>query len=481
MSLSLRWWALWGAFLGLPMIVLVAMIESPGIDKLWMANSFHFYVVSGTALAAAAACILVMSLTDSLRETRLVFLGLAFLSIAAIFSVHGLGTPGHIHATYYTQVGFSSWFSVFIGATFIAISASTLPTALEDWLKRYGVLIFAGVTLLAGLYIGMSIGVDDWLDWVPISNRNLQYGATAATMVMLSIGVWRYFQAFLFARLLSQWAMVIALVLLMEVQVAITWGRVWHYSWWMYHGTYAVAFVVLFAGWLIEARRAGSLRVIADALSMRDAIAQLGHGYSQPIADLVDAIEWKDLYTLGHVRRVASYAVITGKELGLSTLELRSLALGAQMHDVGKIGVPDKILMKPGFLTPEEYLEIKEHVARGSEIAMRTPALRSVTEAIRHHHERMDGTGYPDGLKGEEIPLHARIVCVADSFDAMTSGRVYQPAVSREAGLAELRRHAGSQFDARVVEAFAVALSKTRDERVGEPLVVAAAQAEVAA
>ena len=191
--------------------------------------------------------------------------------------------------------------------------------------------------------------------------------------------------------------------------------------------------------------RAGNVRVLAEALSMRDAIAQLNHGYSQPIANLVDAIEWKDAYTLGHVRRVATFALMMGKELGLSTLELRSLALGAQMHDVGKIGVPDRILTKPAALTTEEAEVIREHVTRGYEIATSVLALSSVTDAIRFHHERYDGSGYPIGLEGESIPLHARIVAVADAFDAMTSGRSL-PAGDHdgggERGAAALRRHA---------------------------------------
>jgi len=443
------------------MAALVAMLLNPAWDPSIGTPGFHFYVVSGTALAAAAACAIVMALTQSLRETRLVFLGLAFLSIAAIFSVHGLGTPGHIHHEPYNSARVSSWLSVFAGGLFVAASVVALPADAEAWLKRNGAFVFAAVAVLVGLYVGLSVFIaDEWLEWVPVRNRNLQLGATAVTLSLLGFAAWRYCQAFLFARLPSQWAMCLVMVLLMEVQVSLTWGHYWRASWWLYHGIYALAFVVLFAGWFIEARRAGSLRVIAEALSMRDAIAQLNAGYTQPIADLVDAIEWKDLYTLGHVRRVASYAVMTGKELGLSTLDLRALALGAQMHDVGKIGVPDRILRKPDKLTPEEFAIIKDHVSRGYEIAMNTEPLRAVSDAIRHHHERIDGSGYPDGLAGEAIPLHARIVCIADAFDAMTSGRVYQPAVSKEAALAELRRNAGSQFDARCVEAFATAVGR---------------------
>lgn len=464
MQLTPSWWAFWTALLGLPLAFFALTMSVSELDGEFGTSSFHFYVVSATALAAAAACLVVIALMEALRETRLLFLGLAFLSIAAIFSVHGLATPGHILEHGYAIVPVSSWLSVTTAAVFVTLSVVNLPEAAHDWLKRRGSLILAVVTLLLGAYVGVSLTRDEWLEWVPIQERPVQIGATAFSLGLLGLGAWRYFQAFLFARLPSQWAMVCVLILLMEVQVSLTWGRFWHYSWWLYHALYGVAFLVLFAGWFIEWRRAGSVRVIAEALSMRDAIAQLNHGYTQPIADLVDAIEWKDLYTLGHVRRVASYAVMIGKELGLSTLELRALALAAQMHDVGKIGVPDRILTKPGPLTPAEYEVIKRHAERGHEIASRVRALAPALDGIRYHHERVDGTGYPRGLPGEEIPLQARIVAVADAFDAMTSGRVYQPAISREAAFAELERCSGSHFDPVCVAAFRAAMAKVRDE-----------------
>ncbi len=281
------------------------------------------------------------------------------------------------------------------------------------------------------------------------------------TLSLLGFAAWRYFQAFLFARLPSQWAMVCVLVLLIEVQLSLTFGRFWHLSWWLYHGIYGFAFV-LFAGWLIEAWRAGSVRVIAEALSMRDAVATLSRGHARPIADLVDAIEWKDLYKLGHVRRVASYALMIGKEMGLSTLAMRSLALAAQMHDVGKIGVPDRILAKTGRLTEAEFAEIQAHARRGQEIALRVPAPAPAPDGIAYHHEKIDGSGYPEGFEGEAIPLQARIVAIADAFDAMTSGRVYQAAVDGQAALAELRRSAGGHFDPVCVEAFAAALGRVK-------------------
>jgi HD-GYP domain-containing protein (c-di-GMP phosphodiesterase class II) len=463
------------------MLFFAAMLASPAEDGRWVQPTFHFWVVSATAIAAFVACAAVVAMTKSLRETRLLFLGLAFMSIAAVFAVHGLDTPGHIHDELHPELAISSWLSIFLAALFISASVVDLPASAEDWLKKNGTLVFGSVTLLLGAYIGLSQATPGWLGWLPIDNRNIQLASTAVTFGLLGFCAWRYLQAFRFARLLSQWAMVCLMVLLFEVQVSMTWGRMWQYSWWLYHGAYVTAFIVLFSAWAIEWRRAGSVRVIAEALSMRDAVAQLNHGYERPIADLVDAIEWKDVYTLGHVRRVATYAVMIGRELGLSTHDLRSLALGAQMHDVGKIGVPDRILTKPSKLTPDEFEVIKQHVGRGYDIALSVRALHEAADAIRYHHERWDGTGYPYNLSGEDIPLNARIVAVADAFDAMTSGRVYQPAVTKEDAFKELRRCAGTHFDPDVVMAFGSAVSRMRDLEVASPGSIAASGGKVAA
>ncbi|HXH21075.1 MAG TPA: HD-GYP domain-containing protein [Dehalococcoidia bacterium] len=460
MHLTWRFWTFWGALLASPVAAFLLLLARPQWDSRFMDTTFHFWVVSGTAVAATVACALFLARARSLRETRTLFLGLAFMSIAGIFAVHGLTTPGHIHHALHAELRVSAWLSVLAGASFVACSAVTLPPHADDWLRRNGSYVFAIVALALAGYIIMAFVSPDWLAFVPADDRRLQLAFTAVSMTLLAFSAYRYFQSFLFARLPSQWAMVVALVLLIEVQMSLTWGRLWYLSWWEYHVLYGLAFVVLFAGWAIEAWRAGSLSVFADGLTMRDALGQLNRGYSQPLADLVDAIELKDLYTLGHVRRVAAYALLTGQELKLSPLEQRKLALAAQMHDVGKIGTPDRILMKPGKLTPEEFEVIKEHVQRGYEIALKVKALRPVAAAIRYHHEKFDGSGYPDGLSGEAIPLLSRIVSVVDAYDAMTSGRVYQPAVDHEAAVAELRRCSGTHFDPGCVQAFLTAMSR---------------------
>lgn len=172
------------------------------------------------------------------------------------------------------------------------------------------------------------------------------------------------------------------------------------------------------------------------------------------LRSLASAIETRDDYTGGHVERVARYAAATAREMGLHRDEVRALWVGALLHDVGKIGVSDQVLKKPGKLTIEEYDEMKRHPEIGGVIMERSSFLRPGLPAVLHHQERWDGSGYPRGLRGEEISLQGRIVAVVDTYDAIISSRPYRDASSCEFAMEEIRRSSGTQFDPVVVEAF---------------------------
>ena len=441
------------ALLASPLVMLAVLRTHPGDDPTLQAPTFHFWVVSMTSVAAAVAGGLIIASARTLRETRLLFLALAFVSIAGVFAVHGLMTPGFIADHSYSSVPVSAWASVFVGAVFVAISAIEMPAPLEKFIAKAGGMIFAWTAVLTVTYVLLSIEAEHWLDFIPTKNIEVQYTISMGATALFAFGAWRYAQAYLFARLPSQAAIVVSLVMLTEVPPILLWGPVWHLSWWTYHALYALAFAVLLAGWAIEARRAGTLRAIADAVTMRDALGQLNRGRDAHVLELVDAIEIKDKATLGHVSRVAGYALQIGRRLGLGPTDLRSLVLAAQMHDVGKIATPEALLKKPARLTAEEFAEIKKHTVKGDEIARRTAALRDLAPVIRAHHERLNGRGYPDGLAGEEIPLLARIIAVADTYDAMTSDRPYRGACAHDDAVRELQRVAGSELDSRCVSA----------------------------
>jgi response regulator RpfG family c-di-GMP phosphodiesterase len=174
----------------------------------------------------------------------------------------------------------------------------------------------------------------------------------------------------------------------------------------------------------------------------------------QALLGLAEAIEAKDPYTKGHCGRTAVYAMALGKEAGLSESDLEILEFGAFLHDIGKIGVKDAVLLKPGALDDDEWKHMKIHPVVGYQIAAQLDMLKPMIACIRNHHERWDGTGYPDRMKGEDIPLIARIVCLADAYDAMATDRPYKRAIPLDECKQILKRQAGSQFDPDLVELF---------------------------
>src|ERR1051325_4119283 len=184
------------------------------------------------------------------------------------------------------------------------------------------------------------------------------------------------------------------------------------------------------------------------------ALRSLGDAYRTTLKALTAALETRDLETHGHSERVVNFSLRLGQELGLDKKQMRALEFGSLLHDIGKIGVPDAILRKPAKLTEEEWTKMREHPLHGRKILGGIEFLEGAARVVAEHHEQWDGSGYPLGLKGEEIDLCARIFAVADAFDAMVSDRVYRTGRSYEAALAELESCAGVQFDPRVVEAF---------------------------
>jgi putative nucleotidyltransferase with HDIG domain len=181
--------------------------------------------------------------------------------------------------------------------------------------------------------------------------------------------------------------------------------------------------------------------------------------YVGAIRALALALDARDPYTAGHSERVSALSVTIGRQMGLSAEDIDILKLGALLHDIGKIGISDHVLRKPGALTDEEFELIKEHPALGARILRTVPFLTQHLPIVELHHERPDGRGYPYGLTADEIPMLARIVHVADAFDAMTSARAYRLALDSGYAIRELWRCAGTQFDAEVVQALVQAVT----------------------
>lgn len=187
-------------------------------------------------------------------------------------------------------------------------------------------------------------------------------------------------------------------------------------------------------------------------------------GYRSTIRALASAIDAKDPYTCGHSQSVAQYSLVSGLVLNLSVDEMQTLETAALLHDIGKIGIDDAILRKPRKLTPAERAAVKDHPVIGAAIIHDIASLQEVTDLVLHHHEAYDGSGYPHGLRGEQIPLGARIIAVADAFDSMTTNRPYRVAMTMNEAMNELRRCRGAQFCPQALDAFAVGFARYYDD-----------------
>jgi len=204
------------------------------------------------------------------------------------------------------------------------------------------------------------------------------------------------------------------------------------------------------------------------ALENRRLYDDLNHLFMATIESLANTIDARDGYTGGHSRRVADNAVIIGRGVGLSDRALRMLRLGGILHDIGKIGIPDQVLKTEGRYGPEQWRHMRQHPVIGADILRPIRNMEEVAAVVRHHHERWDGTGYPDGLESTDIPAGARIVAITDAFDAVTSSRVYRSRGSDDEGARALMEGAGTQFDPDLVPKFCAALAAGRIRTAGE-------------
>jgi cyclic di-GMP phosphodiesterase len=184
------------------------------------------------------------------------------------------------------------------------------------------------------------------------------------------------------------------------------------------------------------------------------AMKRIEHAYDETLEALGAALDLRDTETAGHSRRVSLYCLAIARAMGCTNEQLKTIARGAYLHDIGKIGIPDSVLLKQGKLTPEEMTVMQTHVRIGYELLSRIPFLTPASEIVLAHQERYDGAGYPQGLMGEEIPVGARIFAIADTLDAMTSDRPYRQALPFEAAREEITRESGKQFDPDVVRVF---------------------------
>jgi HD-GYP domain-containing protein (c-di-GMP phosphodiesterase class II) len=463
----LRAWLTAVAALVVPPSTLALLHRFPQYDLVFESVDFHLAIV-----ASISACAFVVALAAAVAARRtgqgaLVVLAVGCLAVGAFMLAHGLTTPGTMGRPV------NAWVSRFPVLAIAAFATCLTLAAIraEGWFlaasarRASSVLVGSGllltaVSVVAVIWPQAGIGSqllpgETWMHAVLL--------AVSAGVLFVSGSVhWRRYRL---GPERVQLALVVASWQGAGAALSLELGELWHLAWWDYHAFLLVGFAAAAYAVIGGSRRRRPVDEVLGTAFATDPLEHIERGYSDALRVLVGAVEARDEYTHGHSTRVAGWTVALGHRLGQRPSQLRTLAEGAYLHDVGKIGVPDHILNKPGALDQDEWDWIREHPVVGVDIASRAPSLHRALDMIRHHHERFDGTGYPDGLAGEQIPLSARIVAIADVWDALTSERAYRAAWSPERALAHLLAGRGTHFDPRCLDAF-VALLEERGLRL---------------
>jgi hypothetical protein len=430
---------------------------TPRLDPILMSASFHIVVVSllaGLALLVGIAAGIVAGRT---REAALVLVALGCVCVGVLMLTHGLTTPIGTRA-------FNMWVArapvlaiVLFGVCLAGAVAAPNNRAVRLAGRRPRGTLFgvgAALTLLCAVVVA-----DPSLGGAPFPGEVWVTRALAAVGALLLVATAAVYRGkWLLGRDRVQLALALACLLAAEAMLSLQLGVLWRLSWWDYHVLLLTGFGTAAYAVFVSARRERSIEDALRTISLKNALEHITTSYPETLRALVAAVEAKDVYTHGHSTRVAEMSIRIGQQLGVGPDSLRRLAQGALLHDIGKIGVPDHILNKPGSLTEDEWEWIKQHPIIGEEIVSRAPSLRHTLNAIRHHHERVDGGGYPDGITGPEISLEARIVAVADVWDAIRSDRAYRPGWPAQQAVDHMVAGRGSHFDPECLDALLAVL-----------------------
>ncbi|MPZ98745.1 MAG: HD domain-containing protein [Dehalococcoidia bacterium] len=464
----------WIPLLAVPAIAFAVLQVAPTLDVRARLHSpeGHFYIVSAVALVSVLLALVASVAALRSRNPRVVWLALAFLGMSGVFAVHGLSTPGFIVDDRFTAAsGFSSRLSLVLAASFLAASSVDWPGPLSNTLVRGRATVLGGAVAMLAAYGLLVLVAPESVPPRVVTHWAFKDGTLLLVVVLGSVAAVRYLTGYLRSGLPMYGAVTLGCVFLVQAQLAQHFGAMWQGTFWLYHVQLIMGAIALLWGMMREHARGASFSGSIERLGTTDAVAQIREGYNDSIRTLAAALEARDGYTLGHGERVAALSVMIGEQMRLSPVRLRALAQGALLHDVGKIGIPDSVLHKPGALDEHEFAVIKEHPARGA--SMLDPSRGSDIEraVIRHHHERFDGTGYPDGLAGEAIALEARIAAVADVYDAVRSARSYRDAWTADEAKDLISRGAGTHFDPRCAVAFACVVDRWEAEYAADGVV----------
>ena len=442
------------ATVALPVALLALLRRVPALDVSHESVHFHLLVVSSIAGCAAIVAVITGAAAMRVRQPGVVLLAAGCMLCGTLMVVHGLVTPG-VHGTRYNL-----WVSrapllavlAFSLCQFFASFGST--TALGRTIGRHATAAL-GLTLFACFAFGYAIvtGPSRLHGMHPVPH---EAGIGDAILVIavcaLIPAASRHWHRFRLGGDALQATLAAAATLSIAAVFSMRFGKLWHLSWWDYHVYLLCAFGAVAATVFVRYVKARRVEASLRAAFADDPMDHIACNYPEALQRLVAAVEHKDAYTHGHSRRTAHIATALGVKLRLPPEQLRILAQGAYLHDVGKIAIPDEILNKPGRLTEAEREVIEEHAEIGAQMVQEDDALLPCVDIVRHHHERYDGSGYPVGVWGDDIPMLARVTAVADVWDALTSDRAYRKGWDPSDALAHIVAASGSHFDPNVVD-----------------------------
>jgi HD-GYP domain-containing protein (c-di-GMP phosphodiesterase class II) len=475
-----------GAFVVLPLVLLAVFRSAPGLDPVLHSPVFHLAIVSAIAACALQVAVFAAVAADRGRDPRIVLLALGCLLVGVFMLGHGLTTPGigeavstagslyggpvtagAKHANFW--VGRLPVLALASFAVALALAGAPRELAVHRFVARHTRAVLVGPAAVIGAVVAViamkpEVGIGGHLVAGEHGAQHVVEGVAVALLVLTGVGHWRRWRL---GRDRVQFALMAACWLSAQALVALELGTQWRASWWDYHAYLLTGFGAAVYAVVTNHRRSRTIDSVLGSVFSSNPLEHIEQGYPEALKALVAAVEARDSYTAGHSARVAALSVELGVKLKLGPEALRHLAQGALLHDIGKIGIPDRILNKPGRLDPEERAWIEQHPVIGSDLVRSAPSLRDAVDVVHHHHERIDGNGYPDKLAGSAIPLHARIAAVADVWDALTTDRAYRKGWPPEEALAHIVAGRGTHLDPGCVDAL-VELLDERGVGVGE-------------
>lgn len=438
--------------LTLPVAVLILLRGAPSLDASFFDAEVHLWVVSVIAgFSAAIALVAAFGASES-KHPGLVHLSIGASAVGVFMLGHGLTTPGVLGNGPNAWVGRFPYLALGIFTITLFSSSRRVDKPLERLVARRPVTFVAGAFSLMAAFTAFIVANPSL--WPrPAWEENALDVVSVGIILMAHGAIWVHWRRWLLGNDAVQLALTFAAAMTIAAQVSLEHGVFGRLSWWDYHAYLLAGFgctVYAIVSRSVKSRRVSG--VLANAFS-DDVFAHIVDGYPDALRQLVKAVEVRDAYTHGHSQRTAHVATELGIRLGLAEDRLRVVARGAFLHDLGKIGIPDAVLNKPSKLTAEERALIETHPRLGFEMAQGAGSLKESLDVILHHHEKFDGTGYPDGLRGSQIPLEARVVAVADVWDALTTDRAYRKGWEPSRALSHIAAGSGTHFDPVVVNA----------------------------